>query len=91
MRSGIDSKKNHVTGLFNAMHSFALVLCMTSVCDLSPKFKESGICIHTLVGQEKGNLSVQIAVLKSKFVAQKLLDRVKGLACIYTLCCLKRY
>lgn len=34
----------------NAVHRFALVLCMPPVCDLSPKFKESDIFIHTLVG-----------------------------------------
>ena len=33
-----------------AVHRFALVLCMPSVCDLSSKFKENGICIHTLLG-----------------------------------------
>ncbi|HEV3210348.1 MAG TPA: hypothetical protein VGY91_08775 [Chthoniobacterales bacterium] len=34
----------------NAVHRFTLVLCMTPVCDLSPKFKESDIFIHTVVG-----------------------------------------
>jgi hypothetical protein len=94
MRSRIESKKNHVTGLLfkieiapaltfsiqtshfnNAMHGFALVLCMPPVCDLCPEFKESGICVHTLVGQEKKGQSVRPdSILKSKF-----LDRFKTL------------
>ena len=35
---------------YNAMHRFALVLCMPSIGDLCPEFKESGICVHTLAG-----------------------------------------
>jgi hypothetical protein len=40
------------------VHRFALVLCMPPVCDLSPKFKESDIFIHTFWWvRKKGNLS----------------------------------
>ena len=32
---------------YNAMHRFALVLCMPPVGDPCPEFEESGICVHT--------------------------------------------
>ena len=41
----------------DAVHRFALVLCVPPVCDLSPKFEESGICTHILVVRKKANLS----------------------------------
>jgi len=33
----------------NAVDRFALVLCMSPICDRSRKFKESGIFVHTFV------------------------------------------
>jgi hypothetical protein len=31
------------------VHRVALILCMPPICDHSPEFKESGICIHTFL------------------------------------------
>jgi hypothetical protein len=51
-----------------AVHRFALVLCMPSVCDLSSKFKESGICIHTLLGVPISNQPRTVILLPIHFV-----------------------